>query len=80
MTKKIIISLAVIIAVALGVLYGKGLLSVHQGLEPPAALSALALEKAPKTAPNVQFTDAKGTRYALDAFRGRYVLLNLWAT
>ena len=80
MTKKIIISLAVIVALAMGILYGKGLLSVHQGLEPPAALSALALEKAPKTAPNVQFTDAKGTRYALDAFRGRYVLLNLWAT
>ena len=38
MTKKIIISLAVIIAVALGVLYGKGLLSVHQGLEPPGSL------------------------------------------
>ena len=80
MTKKIIISLAVIIAVALGVLYGKGLLSVHQGLEPPASLSALALEKSPKTAPAVQFTDAKGSRHALDAFQGRYVLLNLWAT
>ena len=80
MTKKIIISLAVITALVLGVLYGKGLLSVHQGLEPPPSLSALVLEKAPKMAPNVQFTDAKGTRYALDAFRGRYVLLNLWAT
>jgi thiol-disulfide isomerase/thioredoxin len=80
MTKKIIISLAVIAAVALGVLYGKGLLSVHQGLEPPASLSALVLEKAPKTAPDVQFADPTGTRHALAAFRGRYVLLNLWAT
>ena len=80
MTKKIIISLAVIAALALGVLYGKGLLSVHQGFQPPASLSVLALEKAPKPAPDVHFTDAAGGRHALDAFRGRYVLLNLWAT
>jgi thiol-disulfide isomerase/thioredoxin len=80
MTKKIIISLAVIAALALGVLYGKGLLSVHQGFQPPASLSVLALEKAPKPAPDVHFTDAAGGRHALDAFRGRYVLLNMWAT
>ena len=80
MTKKIIISLAVIAAVVMGVLYGKGLLSVHQGLEPPASLSALVLEKTPKSAPAVHFADPAGTRHALDAFRGRYVLLNLWAT
>jgi thiol-disulfide isomerase/thioredoxin len=80
MTKKIIISLAVVVAVAFGFLYGKGLLSVHQGLEPPPSLSALVLEKSPKTAPNVHFADAMGNRHALDAFRGRYVLVNLWAT
>jgi thiol-disulfide isomerase/thioredoxin len=80
MTKKIIISLAVIAALALGVLYGKGLLSVHQGFQPPASLSALVLEKSPKPAPDVHFADAVGGRHALDAFRGRYVLLNLWAT
>ena len=80
MTKKIIISLAVITALVLGVLYGKGLLSVHQGLEPPAALAALKLEKAPKTAPDVSFAGPEGTRHALKAFQGRYVLLNLWAT
>jgi len=80
MTKKIIISLAVIAALALGVLYGKGLLSVHQGFEPPASLAVLKLEKAPKPAPDVHFTDAAGDRHALDAFHGRYVLLNMWAT
>ena len=80
MTKKIIISLAVIAAIAMGVLYGKGLLSVHQGLTPPASLSALVLEKTPKTAPDVHFADGSGSRHALSAFRGRYVLLNLWAT
>ena len=80
MTKKIIISLAVIVAIVSGILYGKGLLSVHQGLEPPASLAALVLEKAPKAAPDVHFADALGGRRALDAFRGRYVLVNLWAT
>jgi thiol-disulfide isomerase/thioredoxin len=80
MTKKILISLAVIAALALGVLYGKGLLSVHQGFQPPASLSVLVLEKRPKPAPDVRFTDAVGGRHALDAFHGRYVLLNMWAT
>jgi thiol-disulfide isomerase/thioredoxin len=80
MTKKIIISLAVIVAIVSGILYGKGLLSVHQGLEPPPSLAALKLEKTPKLAPAVMFTDAAGSRHALDAFRGRYVLVNLWAT
>ena len=80
MTKKIIISLVLIAAVALGVLYGKGLLSVHQSLTPPASLSALVLEKQPQPAPKVSFVDAAGTRHALESLRGRYVLLNLWAT
>jgi thiol-disulfide isomerase/thioredoxin len=80
MAKKVIISLAVIVAVAIGVLYGKSLLSVHQGLTPPPSLAVLVLEKAPKPAPAVIFTDAAGGRHVLDAFKGRYVLLNLWAT
>lgn len=80
MTKKIIISLAVIFAVAFGFLYGKGLLSVHQSLEPPAELAALKLETPPQIAPSVTFTDGQGTSHALQDFRGRYVLLNLWAT
>jgi thiol-disulfide isomerase/thioredoxin len=80
MTKKILISLAAIAALLLGVLYGKGLLSVHQGFQPPPELAVLQLEKAPKPAPDVRFADAAGDRYALHAFRGRYVLLNMWAT
>lgn len=80
MTKKIVISLAVIAALAFGFLYARGLLSVHEGLTPPPSLAALALEKTPKPAPDVGFTDAAGTRHALSTFRGRYVLLNLWAT
>ncbi len=49
-------------------------------MAPPPSLAALALEKTPKTAPDVAFTDAAGARHALSTFRGRYVLLNLWAT
>ncbi len=80
MTKKIIISLAVILAIVSGVLYGKGLLNVHQGLNPPPSLAALALEKTPKPAPAVHFSDPGGTQVQLSAFKGRFVLLNLWAT
>ena len=60
MTKKILISLAVVAALALGVLYGKGLLSVHQGFQPPASLSVLVLEKQPKSAPEGTFVDERG--------------------
>lgn len=80
MTKKIIISLALIAAVVLGVVYGRGLLSVHQSLEPPASLKVLVWEKQPKAAPAASFIDKAGTRHALDTLRGRYVLVNLWAT
>ena len=82
MTKpaKAITVLAILLAVAMGILYGKGLLSVHQGLAPPASLAALKLQNPQKAAPQVAFSDAGGRRFALSDFKGRYVLLNLWAT
>jgi len=80
MTQKILISLGVLVAVVLGVLYARGLMHVHQGIAPPAALKPLALEKPAKPAPPVSFADAMGGRHALADFKGRYVLLNLWAT
>ena len=80
MTKKILICLAVIVAVVSGVLYGKGLMNVHHGLTPPPSLAALTLEKTPKPAPAVAFADVAGGRHALADFKGHYVLLNLWAT
>lgn len=80
MTKKILISLAVAAALILGVLYGKGLLNVHQADHPPASLQALTLQKSPKPAPPISFSDASGARYGLAAFKGRYVLVNMWAT
>jgi thiol-disulfide isomerase/thioredoxin len=80
MTQKILISLAVVIALVSGVLYGKGLLNVHHGLTPPASLAALEVQKSPKAAPVVSFADAAGGRHALTDLKGHYVLLNLWAT
>jgi thiol-disulfide isomerase/thioredoxin len=79
-TGKTVTILAVILAVGLGILYARGLLSVHQGMEPPASLAALRLQKPAKAAPDVAFTDAGGHRIALSSLKGRYVLLNLWAT
>jgi thiol-disulfide isomerase/thioredoxin len=80
MTQKIVISLAVVIALVCGVLYGKGLLTVHHGLTPPASLAALAVQNPAKPAPAVTFADAAGGRHALSDLKGHYVLLNLWAT
>jgi thiol-disulfide isomerase/thioredoxin len=80
MTKKIVISLGVLFAVVFGVLYGKGLLRVHEGLTPPASLAVLEAQKPAKPAPAVTFFDAAGGRHALADFKGRYVLLNMWAT
>jgi thiol-disulfide isomerase/thioredoxin len=79
-TAKIVTILAVIFAVGLGILYARGLLSVHEGLDPPPSLAALRLQKPAKPAPDVAFTDVTGHRQALSGLKGRYVLLNLWAT
>ena len=81
MTKKIIISLAVIARCRAWAFYmGKACFLSIRASTPPASLAVLVLEKPPKAAPAVGFADAAGARHALEAFRGRYVLLNLWAT
>lgn len=65
---------------ALAVLYGFGAAPVHAapsgvfGMPKP-----LVAEKAPKTAPAVSFTDLQG-RHSLKEFRGKHVLINMWAT
>jgi thiol-disulfide isomerase/thioredoxin len=78
--QKITTIVAVVLTVALGILYARGLLSVHQGMDPPASISALALQKPAKAAPDVAFYDAAGRKLALSSLKGHYVLLNLWAT
>lgn len=42
--------------------------------------TALKRAQAPKPAPDIVFVDAKGARHHLSEFRGRGVVINLWAT
>ena len=66
--------------ITLGVLYGIGKWNVHAGPRPPAVLNRLLLVSGQPAAPQVQFVDDAGKKLNLSDFRGRYVLVNLWAT
>ncbi|HEX3673687.1 MAG TPA: TlpA disulfide reductase family protein [Rhizomicrobium sp.] len=70
---------ALIVIVGAVVLYVIHVRAVHAAQEPPS-LAALAFDPAPVTMPDVAFADASGAHHPLSAFKGRYVLLNLWAT
>jgi len=61
----------------LAVLYGIGASAVHAA---PAMPRPLKAEKPAKIAPALVFTDDKGARHSLAQYRGRYLLLNMWAT
>ena len=71
-------ALAVVVIAVAAVLYVNGS-SVHAD-HPPAVLSELAPMAKPEAAPAVAFTDAAGKPHMMSEFKGRYVLLNLWAT
>ena len=73
-----IAGIAVVAGAALLVLYVMFGRPVHAP-GPPASLARLQ-PVAPTTLPEVAFSDANGARHTLSAFKGRYVLLNLWAT
>ncbi|HWA30343.1 MAG TPA: TlpA disulfide reductase family protein [Rhizomicrobium sp.] len=76
--RPLVLAALAVIAVAVGaVLYVNGG-GVHAGK--PEVLSALQPVKQPQMAPAVAFTDANGKPQTLSAFRGHYVLLNMWAT
>ena len=66
--------------VTAGVLYGINRGAVHAGATPPAVLDKLKLVAGSPQAPDVGFSDAAGKALKLADFRGRYVLINLWAT
>jgi len=51
---------------------------VHE--TPPPSLAALQADPAPKILPSVAFTGVDGRAQSLEAFRGRVVILNVWAT
>ncbi|HLJ71091.1 MAG TPA: TlpA disulfide reductase family protein [Roseiarcus sp.] len=83
-----------IAAAGFAVLYGKGAsgkdeaalcpkaAAIAQRLTPLAKgeVAALSVDKTPKPAIDVSFKDPDGKKLTLADFRGRTVLLNLWAT
>ena len=75
----LLLAAAILAAIGAAVLYGM-LARVHAVGAPPPAISRLKLAEKPLAVPGVAFTDAKGGRHILSQFKGRYVLLNLWAT
>jgi len=78
--------IAALIAVLVGIggaaalLYGIPASSVHAGGEPPAILDRLELAEDRPAAPDPGFYGADGSPVKLTQFRGRFVVLNLWAT
>ncbi len=59
------------------VLYGTIAAPVHAA---PAMPKPMVAQKPAKTEPAITFTDAAGARHALSAYKGKYVLMNMWAT
>ena len=73
---RVLAGIGLLAVAAVGVLYGVyG--PVHDQPQKPAAL---VTEASAKPAPAVAFTDARGGRHALSDYKGRYLLMNLWAT
>jgi len=78
LNRKLFLAVLALLAgfAVLAVLYGIEPRTVHA---PPPALAHFARET-PSKAPPVAFVGENGGRHLLADFRGRYVLLNLWAT
>lgn len=72
---------AVLIGAVAAVLYGTHSGPVHEAAAAaPAALAKLRPMEKPKEVPAVAVADGSGHLHKLSEFRGRYMLLNLWAT
>jgi len=80
-TRLVLILVAAIAAVGIpAVLYEMRVRDVHASVSPPAILDKLQLTEGAPPAPAATFYDADGKAMSLNDFRGRYVLVNLWAT
>ena len=80
-TRLVLILVAAIAAVGIpAVLYEMTVRDVHASASPPAILDKLHLTDGAPPAPAATFYDADGKAMSLNDFRGRYVLVNLWAT
>ena len=71
---------AIIAAVAATMFLYGGIDPVHEQAGPPSALAPFTLAAKPAAVPQVAVSDASGARLSLASFKGKYVLLNLWAT
>ncbi|HEY1638754.1 MAG TPA: TlpA disulfide reductase family protein [Rhizomicrobium sp.] len=67
-------------AAAMVLLFGCGRSQQHGAPTPASSLAKLKSETTAKPVPPVSFVDDRGSSHDLAAFKGRYVLLNLWAT
>ena len=54
--------------------------SRSQVVETPTSAGVFTMHEQPKPVPELQFVDGEGRAMGLDAFRGKTVLLNIWAT
>ncbi len=77
MNRKLLARPGIRHALGLAFLYGTLAGPVHAAPAMPKPMVAL---KPLKAAPAVAFTDAAGARHPLAAYKGKYVLLNMWAT
>jgi thiol-disulfide isomerase/thioredoxin len=78
-TRLVAYTLAVIAAGIVALFYVTRVSHVHEAAR-PVALAKLQPDKSPAAVPAVAFVDANGGMHRLSDYRGRYLLLNLWAT
>ena len=74
------LGIAVLIAAGIAVYLSLVPADRPSGIEQSPGGFPLRLHSAPKTLPNVAFEDSAGRRLTLADFRGKLVLLNVWAT
>ena len=79
-TRLMVLFAGIAAVVAVIVLYGIGFMDVHVTTAPPSVLNRLKLTNSQPLAPQIAFVDASGGKLSLADFKGRYVLVNLWAT
>jgi thiol-disulfide isomerase/thioredoxin len=77
--RTIAIAAILVAAAVAGALYFMKRTPVHAPVAPPAALARLVPAKTPQIVPAVAFEGVDGRFHALSEWKGRYVLLNLWA-
>lgn len=77
MQNRVLLTTALTVLVAVGVLYGIGHGPVHAM---PAMPAPLAAETKAPAVPQTPFIDATGGKHRIADYKGHYALINLWAT